>query len=93
MVLAGAGDKKIQVIEEVRALTGLGLKAAKDLVDGAPQRSEKVTEEAADKAKEALGAAGASVEVESFGPRPVRLVLTGRGLGPATAQPRPTSAR
>ena len=65
VVLTGAGDKKIQVIKEVRALTSLGLKEAKDLVDGAPQAVlEKVTEEAADKAKETLEAAGASVEVK-----------------------------
>jgi large subunit ribosomal protein L7/L12 len=65
VVLTGAGDKKIQVIKEVRALTSLGLKEAKDLVDGAPQTVlEKVTKEAADKAKETLEAAGASVEVK-----------------------------
>ena len=65
VLLTGAGDKKIQVIKEVRALTSLGLKEAKDLVDGAPQTVlEKVTKEAADKAKEALEAAGASVEVK-----------------------------
>ena len=65
VVLTGAGDKKIQVIKEVRALTSLGLKEAKDLVDGAPQVVlEKVTKEAADKAKETLEAAGASVEVK-----------------------------
>jgi len=65
VVLTGAGDKKIQVIKEVRALTSLGLKEAKDLVDGAPQTVlEKVTKEAADKAKESLEAAGASVEVK-----------------------------
>ena len=65
VVLTGAGDKKIQVIKEVRALTSLGLKEAKDLVDGAPQTVlEKVTKEAADKAMEALEAAGASVEVK-----------------------------
>ena len=65
VVLTGAGDKKIQVIKEVRALTSLGLKEAKDLVDGAPQTVlEKVTKEAADKAKEALEGAGASVEVK-----------------------------
>jgi large subunit ribosomal protein L7/L12 len=65
VVLTGAGDKKIQVIKEVRSLTSLGLKEAKDLVDGAPQPVlEKVTKEAADKAKEALEAAGASVEVK-----------------------------
>ena len=65
VVLTGAGDKKIQVIKEVRALTSLGLKEAKDLVDGAPQTVlEKVTKEAADKAKETLEAAGASVEIK-----------------------------
>ena len=65
VVLTAAGDKKIQVIKEVRALTSLGLKEAKDLVDGAPQAVlEKVTKEAADKAKETLEAAGASVEVK-----------------------------
>ena len=64
-ILTGAGDKKIQVIKEVRALTSLGLKEAKDLVDGAPKPVlEKVTKEAADKAKEELEAAGASVEVK-----------------------------
>ncbi len=53
VILTGAGDKKIQVIKEVRALTSLGLKEAKDLVDGAPQPVlEKVTKEAADSAKE-----------------------------------------
>jgi large subunit ribosomal protein L7/L12 len=65
VVLTGAGDKKIQVIKEVRALTSLGLKEAKDLVDGAPQPVlEKVTKEAAESAKEALEGAGASVEVK-----------------------------
>ncbi|MGZ5297236.1 MAG: 50S ribosomal protein L7/L12 [Actinomycetota bacterium] len=65
VVLTGVGDKKIQVIKEVRALTSLGLKEAKDLVDGAPQVVlEKVTKEAADKAKETLEAAGASVEIK-----------------------------
>ncbi|HET6712484.1 MAG TPA: 50S ribosomal protein L7/L12 [Actinomycetota bacterium] len=65
VVLTGAGDKKIQVIKEVRALTSLGLKEAKDLVDGAPQPVlEKVNKEAADAAKEALEGAGASVEVK-----------------------------
>jgi large subunit ribosomal protein L7/L12 len=65
VILTGAGDKKIQVIKEVRALTSLGLKEAKDLVDGAPQPVlEKVTKEAADAAKEQLEAAGASVEVK-----------------------------
>jgi large subunit ribosomal protein L7/L12 len=65
VVLTAAGDKKIQVIKEVRALTSLGLKEAKDLVDGAPQAVlEKVTKEAAEKGKETLEAAGASVEVK-----------------------------
>jgi large subunit ribosomal protein L7/L12 len=65
VILTGAGDKKIQVIKEVRALTTLGLKEAKDLVDGAPKPVlEKVNKEAADKAKEQLEAAGGSVEVK-----------------------------
>ena len=65
VVLTGVGEKKIQVIKEVRALTSLGLKEAKDLVDGAPGTVlEKVTKEAADKAREQLEAAGASVEVK-----------------------------
>ena len=65
VVLTGAGDKKIQVIKEVRTLTNLGLKEAKDLVEGAPKAVvEKVTKEAADKAKEALEAAGAKVSVK-----------------------------
>ena len=62
VILEGAGDKKIQVIKEVRTLTSLGLKEAKELVEGAPKPVlEKVNKEAADKAKEALEAAGASV--------------------------------
>ena len=62
VILEAAGDKKIQVIKEVRALTSLGLKEAKDLVDGAPKPVlEKVNKEAADKAREALEAAGATV--------------------------------
>ena len=65
VVLTGAGDKKIQVIKEVRALTSLGLKEAKDLVDSAPKPVlESVPKEQADKAKEQLEAAGASVEVK-----------------------------
>jgi large subunit ribosomal protein L7/L12 len=64
VILTAAGDKKIQAIKEVRALTSLGLKEAKDLVDGAPKPVlEKVTRDVADKAKEQLEAAGASVEV------------------------------
>ncbi len=65
VVLTMAGEKKIQVIKEVRALTNLGLKEAKDLVDGAPKPVlEKVNKEAADKAKAALEGAGASVTVK-----------------------------
>src|SRR6476469_10113602 len=65
VVLEAAGDKKIQVIKEVRALTSLGLKAAKDLVDGAPKTVlEKVDKAAADKAKEQLEAAGATVTLK-----------------------------
>jgi len=65
VVLEAAGDKKIQVIKEVRTLTSLGLKEAKDLVEGAPKPVlEKATKEAADKAKEALEAAGATVTVK-----------------------------
>jgi large subunit ribosomal protein L7/L12 len=65
VILTAAGDKKIQVIKEVRALTSLGLKEAKDLVDGAPKPVlEKVNKEAADKAKEQLEGAGATVEVK-----------------------------
>ena len=65
VVLQAAGDKKIQVIKEVRALTSLGLKEAKDLVDNAPKPVlERVPKEAADKAKEQLEAAGASVDVK-----------------------------
>ncbi|MEX1264146.1 MAG: 50S ribosomal protein L7/L12 [Actinomycetota bacterium] len=65
VILTGAGDKKIQVIKEVRSLTSLGLKEAKDLVDGAPQPVlEKVKKEIADSAKQALEGAGASVEIK-----------------------------
>jgi len=65
VILTGAGDKKIQVIKVVRELTSLGLKEAKDLVDGAPKPVlEKVNKEAADKAAESLKGAGASVEVK-----------------------------
>jgi large subunit ribosomal protein L7/L12 len=64
VILEAAGDKKIQVIKVVRELTSLGLKEAKDLVDGAPKAVvEKGTKEAAEKAKEALEGAGASVTV------------------------------
>jgi len=65
VILQAAGDKKIQVIKEVRGLTSLGLKEAKDLVDGAPKTVlEKVNKEAAEKAKAALEGAGASVTVK-----------------------------
>ncbi len=65
VILDAAGDKKIQVIKEVRGLTSLGLKEAKDLVDGAPKAVlEKVNKETADKARAALEGAGASVTVK-----------------------------
>jgi large subunit ribosomal protein L7/L12 len=64
VILEAAGDKKIQVIKEVRTLTSLGLKEAKDLVDGAPKPLlERVNKETADKAKAALEGAGATVTV------------------------------
>ena len=64
VVLTGVGDKKIQVIKEVRSLTNLGLKDAKELVDGAPNSVlEGASKEDAEKAKEALERAGASVEL------------------------------
>jgi large subunit ribosomal protein L7/L12 len=65
VILDAAGDKKIQVIKEVRTLTSLGLKEAKDLVDGAPKTVlEKVNKDAAEKAKAALEGAGATVTVK-----------------------------
>jgi large subunit ribosomal protein L7/L12 len=65
VVLSGAGDKKIQVIKVVRAITGLGLKEAKDLVDGAPNTvKEGVAQEEADSIKSQLEEAGASVELK-----------------------------
>ena len=65
VILEAAGEKKINVIKEVRALTSLGLKEAKDLVEAAPKAVlEKVTKEAAEKAKESLEGAGASVTVK-----------------------------
>ena len=65
VILTAAGDKKIQVIKEVRTLTSLGLKEAKDLVDAAPKAVlEKVSKEDADKAKAQLETAGASVELK-----------------------------
>ena len=65
VILEAAGDKKIQVIKEVRSLTSLGLKEAKDLVDGAPKTVlEKVNKEGAEKARAALEGAGATVTVK-----------------------------
>ena len=65
VILAGAGDKKINVIKEVRGITGLGLKEAKDLVEGAPKPvKEGVSKEEAEEIKGKLEAAGASVEVK-----------------------------
>jgi large subunit ribosomal protein L7/L12 len=65
VILSATGDKKIQVIKEVRALTSLGLKEAKDLVDGAPKPVlEKVSKEDAEKARAQLEGAGATVEVK-----------------------------
>ena len=65
VILAAAGDKKIQVIKEVRTLTSLGLKEAKDLVDAAPKAVlEKVSKEDAEKAKAQLEAAGATVQLK-----------------------------
>jgi large subunit ribosomal protein L7/L12 len=65
VILSAAGDKKINVIKEVRAITGLGLKEAKDLVEAAPKPvREKVTKEEADKIKAQLEGAGATVEVK-----------------------------
>ncbi len=65
VVLAAAGDKKIEVIKEVRALTGLGLKEAKDLVEGAPKNvKEGVSKEEAEKVKAQLEKAGAKVELK-----------------------------
>ena len=65
VILSSSGEKKIQVIKEVRALTNLGLKEAKDLVDAAPKPVlEKVNKETAEKAKGQLEAAGASVELK-----------------------------
>jgi large subunit ribosomal protein L7/L12 len=65
VILLAAGDKKIQVIKEVRSVTTLGLKEAKDLVDQAPKPiKEKITKEEAEKIKQAIEAAGGSVEVK-----------------------------
>jgi large subunit ribosomal protein L7/L12 len=65
VVLEAAGDKKIQVIKEVRAITGLGLKEAKEMVDGAPKNvKEGVTKDEAEELKKALEAAGATVKID-----------------------------
>lgn len=65
VILKAVGEKKIQVIKVVRAITGLGLKEAKDLVDGAPNAvKEKISKEEADKAKKELEESGATVEVK-----------------------------
>lgn len=65
VILAAAGDKKINVIKEIRGITGLGLKEAKDLVEGAPKTvKEGVSKDEADKIKKALEGAGATVEVK-----------------------------
>lgn len=65
VILLSSGDKKIQVIKEVRAITGLGLKEAKDLVDSAPKPvKEAITKEEADKIKEQLESAGAQVDLK-----------------------------
>jgi large subunit ribosomal protein L7/L12 len=65
VILSGAGDKKIQVIKVVRAITGLGLKEAKDLVDGAPKAvKEKITKEEAEELKKQLEEVGAGVEIK-----------------------------
>ena len=78
VILEAAGDKKIQVIKEVRTLTNLGLKEAKDLVDGAPKPLlEKVNKDAAEKAKEALEAAG-DKKIQVI--KEVRAIVAGLGL-------------
>jgi large subunit ribosomal protein L7/L12 len=65
VILSGAGDKKIQVIKVVRAITGLGLKEAKDLVDGAPKAvKEKISKDEADELKKQLEEVGAAVEIK-----------------------------
>jgi large subunit ribosomal protein L7/L12 len=65
VILTGAGDKKIQVIKEIRSFTTLGLKEAKDVADSAPKPiKEKVTKEEADKIKAAIEAAGGAVEIK-----------------------------
>ncbi len=86
VVLTAPGDKKIQVIKEVRALTNLGLKEAKDLVDGAPKPVlEKVSKEDAEKAKEALEGAGGSRRAEVTDPP--RLMEPGSRPGFVASQP------
>jgi large subunit ribosomal protein L7/L12 len=96
VVLTAAGDKKIQVIKVVRAITGLGLKEAKDLVDGAPNPvKEGVAREEADSVKSQLEEAGATVEVKSPGTRadaPLRAAESGphsfRGSCPQADPPK-----
>ena len=84
VVLAAAGDKKIEVIKEVRAITGLGLKEAKDLVEGAPKTvKEGVAKKDAEDMKKKLEAAGAKVDVKS---RAVR--TAGRPCNPPRRAPR-----
>jgi len=81
VVLEAAGEKKIQVIKEVRALTSLGLKEAKDLVDGAPKPVlEKVAKDVAEKAKAALEGAGAPSPSSDLTPLPLRQGALGNGL-------------
>ena len=88
VILTGAGDQKIQVIKEVRALTSLGLKEAKDLVDGAPKPVlEKVAKEQADKAREQLEAAGASRRGQVADPDDIAGSST-RGRGRVRPRPR-----
>jgi large subunit ribosomal protein L7/L12 len=87
VVLEAAGDKKINVIKEVRALTSLGLKEAKELVEAAPKPVlEKVTKEAAEKAKEALEGAGASVTRTGGRPRVISAGVPAPSAGPSSAQ-------
>src|SRR3981081_3429459 len=94
VVLTGAGDKKIQVIKEVRSLTSLGLKEAKDLVDGAPKAVlEKVTKEEAEKAKAQLEAAGGTVrtkkDTQARTPRPLRPGVLRLATGHLLTKPAP----
>src|ERR1035441_8121464 len=82
VILMAAGDKKIQVIKEVRSLTSLGLKEAKDLVDGAPKPVlERANKEDAEKAKAQLEGAGATVELQEGGRGSGRRFADGRNSG------------